>query len=242
MIFIQKYNEIVLLVHPLYDVFFKSDVKHLNYEIIDQLNNPKNKDRKKKIEQIKKTLAIYGRELKKYEKKPNTLFVLINPSLLREADILNNKYKNVDLGKVHSLVEKIFVEYKKKIHRFNLFGFKTLKNRFQTTNFDPEYGKKEFLPRSVLKNIDKEVSIVSFGEYIGRKNKNGCVNVWTKFAINHLKKEKINVSKKKLVDYNSLVLELLKSKNSMYPRVVSGSERRKFFGKHRKQRQKFGKK
>ena len=193
----------VLLVHPLYDVFFKDNPTLLNHKITNDLNDLRNIKRRKQIAQIKKTLSIYGEELLKYKKQPNTLFVLIKPSFLRESDIVFNEYENVSKkNEQHKLVQEMFSVYEKTMERFYKFGQTHLKERFQVSSFDPEFGDKKFLDREVLKKLDSSVKVKSFGEYFSRKE--GCVHCWSRFVKEHLVKNKFKVLEVKIIVNKSL--------------------------------------
>jgi hypothetical protein len=218
----------------LYDVFFKNDPDFLNYKITTDLKDPKNLKRRKQVAQIKQTLAIYGQELLKYQKEPNTLFVLVKPSLLSEADIVLNDYKNVSRKDMqHKLVEEMFSLYEKTMKRFYEFGEKNLAKRFQVTDYDPIAGSKKFLEKEVLDKLDSKVKIVSFGEYLSKTD--GCVNKWTKLVIKYFKKMKIDVVSAKISLNKSLYLY---NDAGIKKKIVSGSDRRKLLGSHRRQRKK----
>jgi hypothetical protein len=203
------------------------------------LKDPNNLQKRKRIAQIKKTLAIYGKELAKYKNSSNTLFVVVKPSLLREADILQNDYKNLPKDvPAHKLVEEMFSMYDKTMDRFYKYGVKTLKGRFQVTNFDPEFGKTKFLDRHIINNLEPKVKLTSFGEYILKKD--GCVHCWSEWVKEHLIKNKIKITAINHLEKKSMLIDgfVNRLKKGILPHVISGSERRKVFGSHKKQRQK----
>lgn len=141
----EKYNEIVVLVHPLWDLLKKQPVTDGYY------NKPKSELSKRELKerelfdfQLKHTLQAYGEEILKHSKNPNTFFIMYLP---KTAQLLDSE----------TLIarEKIL----KKFVSFCEENFKGRNIISSSSNFEID------LPRSLKKNFNKELKLVLFGEY-----------------------------------------------------------------------------
>lgn len=186
-----KYNEIVLLVHPLHNVL---------YEFVEKYDNPENplspeeliiklkKDKRFNV-QIKKSLAAYGKKLLEYKDKPNAVLILI--------EILPTK----PLRHTNEWIYKVMLD------RFTKFGKKHLNERFIITANNPIFDeidsrlKERIVPKSILKRLEPKISVSSFGEYADKTN---CVRTWTSYLLSELRKKKISIDKVDIIKEISL--------------------------------------
>lgn len=143
-----KYENIVMLVHPLYDLIYNDindllserKATNLNQFIKDALKDPKIKH------QLVTTITEYRKELLKYQKDPATLLLIYLPTV-----------KNTDLDFIFKRVSRELIVDLKKIFKERLI----ISTRFSVDNPISE------IP---LKNLSKKVQLKAFGEY-----KNICV-------------------------------------------------------------------
>ena len=143
-----KYENIVMLVHPLYDLIYNDindllserKATNLNQFIKDALKDPKIKH------QLVTTITEYRKELLKYQKDPATLLLIYLPTV-----------KNTDLDFIFKRVSRELIVDLKKIFKERLI----ISTRFSVDNPISE---------TPLKNLSKKVQLKAFGEY-----KNICV-------------------------------------------------------------------
>jgi len=143
-----KYENIVMLVHPLYDLIYNDindllserKATSLNLFIKEALKDPKIKH------QLVTTITEYRKELLKYQKDPATLLLIYLPTV-----------KNTDLDFIFKRVSRELIVDLKKIFKERLI----ISTRFSVDNPISE------IP---LKNLSKKVQLKAFGEY-----KNICV-------------------------------------------------------------------
>ena len=143
-----KYENIVMLVHPLYDLIYNDindllserKATNLNQFIKEALKDPKIKH------QLVTTITEYRKELLKYQKDPATLLLIYLPTV-----------KNTDLDFIFKRVSRELIVDLKKIFKERL----VISTRFSVDNPISE------IP---LKNLSKKVQLKAFGEY-----KNICV-------------------------------------------------------------------
>jgi len=143
-----KYENIVMLVHPLYDLIYNDindllserKATSLNLFIKEALKDPKIKH------QLVTTITEYRKELLKYQKDPATLLLIYLPTV-----------KNTDLDFIFKRVSRELIVDLKKIFKERLI----ISTRFSVDNPISE------IP---LKTLSKKVQLKAFGEY-----KNICV-------------------------------------------------------------------
>jgi hypothetical protein len=154
-----KYENIVMLVHPLYDLIYNDindllserKATSLNLFIKDALKDPKIKH------QLITTITEYRKELLKYQKDPATLLLIYLPTV-----------KNTDLDFIFKRVSKELIVDLKKIFKERLI----ISTRFSVDNLISE------IP---LKNFSKKIQLKAFGEY-----KNICVTTYLDSLANQL--------------------------------------------------------
>jgi len=155
----QKYKQLVLLVHPLYDVFFpKGGYISCFHENNSQFKKAINKEKfidelyfktvKEKDKQIKTSLKIYGEQLKNYVTKPGTFIVFVHP--------VDSHFTEVD--------ELI---YNKLMAKFLKYWKSNFKDRFFTAIVSKSYTKKVGVKgfKDLISKFNKNVNIVAFGVY-----------------------------------------------------------------------------
>ncbi len=146
----EKYENIVMLVHPLYDLLFN----HMNYltkngEItIDELNKAVKKilNNPRVKHQLVTTIAEYKQEILKYKADPLTLVIIYLPTV-----------KETTLDYIFNNISKDFIPNFKKIFKERL----VVSNRFVID---------EDLSKIPLKKLSRNLKLIAFGEY-----KNICV-------------------------------------------------------------------
>jgi len=147
-----KFDEIVMLVHPLFDLIGRrqniSVLKKTNISngklIFDKDCDPKEVELFKK--QISVSLAVYRKTIKEY-KAPNRFFLIVYPSPQK------------DFADIRSILNKQLIDY------MNL----ELKNQFKVY---PEFslGVVESELNDVIPRLKSKVKIIAFGEWA-----DGCV-------------------------------------------------------------------
>ncbi len=159
----RKYDKIVMLVHPMYYVLYNI----LGNYGLDQIKTmfTKKKLPKKVQYLVSILLREYGRAVLEQANNPNTLFVVIEPAFKDRF----NMYSEEELALLKSIHEQILL-------RFYSFAKTKLGDRFQITNFDPDYRDTKFLSRDVLSKLNMSIDITGLGEY-----GDGCVLSWPKY-------------------------------------------------------------
>lgn len=178
----QKYNEIIQLVHPLFDsllsksygIKFRTKEELMNHII----NN------KKELVAISTTLNTYKRAVDVInKKKPNALFVIVLPAA-------EEKFSGKETVAVYNHLVNNLIDYSKRI----------LKNRVEITDFNPQYvGHKQFINPKTYDKLNKNINLYSFGEY-----SDACVTSWLNYSSENLFFKKINVVKKIILKNYSL--------------------------------------
>ncbi|MFA5745963.1 MAG: hypothetical protein WCX82_01340 [archaeon] len=158
----QSYREIILLIHPLFNLFLDK-ISRINFnnkeELLKYLVG-----REPLLINLKETVKDYAKIILKYKNKKGALFVLINPaansSLSFNVDGKKVNWKNLpECQALFSIVNII-----------SAFGRKELGERFVITNFSPEDGYTKLFSEKIYNKLDKYLEIRAFGEYT-----DGCV-------------------------------------------------------------------
>ncbi|GEM_PF-7077495 len=211
-----KFDEIVMLVHPLFDiigneqnifVLKKTNISNGKLIFSDQLD-------KKEVELFKKqvsvSLAVYRKTIKEY-KAPNRFFLIVYP------------YRKKDYSDIRGFFNKQLVDYMKS----------ELKNQFKVyPEFSLGYVKSEL--DNVIPKLKPKVKIIAFGEWA-----DGCVpgqiHALTKFLVDH---NICVVDSKILVDrsikYNDFEKDLGKD---FKHRIISWSQKREQFREFKSNKQ-----
>ncbi|GEM_PF-7089487 len=195
-----KFDEIVMLVHPLYDEFI-SALNPIDIDLIALGDRTKNflKPDELKLYKLKKAellarikvkFGVYGETLLKYKNKPNSLIVLFEP-IHRTNSMVNWRARNI---------QEVYDNYSK---RFYDFCEKNFKGRFLVSSFANGYGKltdnlfsqNGDVDQKYFNKLNKKVKIVGFGEFIF-ESEDGCVNdLAKKVKIRLEEKDHIVISK-----------------------------------------------
>ncbi|MFA5746315.1 MAG: hypothetical protein WCX82_00350 [archaeon] len=182
-----KYNEIYLLVHPLFHY------THGGYSYCDLTRISTQLS-------IKRILNQYGQILQKMKNNPKAIYVVVTPGF----DI--NGVKNEQKIPVYTLKEKN--NNLQLLRRFFNFGETELGDRFIVTNFDSTTeGMKKLFERKMYAKFDKQVKLKYFGEY-----QDACVESWSSYVSRELNERKIKTTKDLLVD-STLALEFRNSES-----------------------------
>lgn len=167
----QKYNQIVVLVHPLWDLLQKSLVITGNY------NKPRSdltiselKERDAFDFQLKHSLQAYGEEIIKHSKDPNTFFIMYLPESISLSQTKSDAARD-------RLLKRFSVFCKKQFKGRNIITF--------SPNFEIDF------PESLKKRLNRELRLIVFGEY-----GNACVNGATAVLKKSLKKSNHEVYSK----------------------------------------------
>jgi len=152
----QKFNEIVLLVHPLYDLLCLKIRIHehirenpeITPEEIREIIRKKLKNAKIK-HNYNQTLKEYKEQIQKYKNKPNTLVILY--------------FSTINYG-----MHKVAIDYL--IQDFVTFCNKTLKGRFIISY---RRNTADLLLDLPIKKLSNHIKLFSFGEY-----RDVCVTDW----------------------------------------------------------------
>jgi len=177
-----KYNEMVVLVHPLYDLLMvksgvpkeiRTDHELTDAEVINKLTeqylNNLLKNEKNRF-QLKHTLQAYGEEILKYKNKPETIVVIFLP-VSPHSKVMNSLFNAIG-------------------GRFIQFCKDTLENRlFIEKNLNTFYSRK------IIKKLNKNLTLRTFGEY-----KDICVKEYTESLETYLIGYDINVKTKKIYE------------------------------------------
>jgi len=195
-----EYNEIVALVHPIYDAIY-TDKNY--YDLLKDGVNPntdaiinKTKKGKQLTIQIKKTLGIYGEFLNQQLSKKNTCVVIYLPSE-HKADVPAKYVSTIfDMYKFHIKTLKNFIlHYKKK------FG-----DRIYISNYSKSHESAPFLSQKILDNLGKSVTLTLFGEYYNPQNERnkGCVHSWGTDLVSKLAFQGVTVKHMKILTEKTL--------------------------------------
>ncbi|GEM_PF-3121703 len=201
---VEKYTDIVALVHPLYDVVYTSKlldetgVFDKNNKLInkntDALFNP-NTDRKQLRTnlkyQIKKSLGIYGAFLNQYISKSNACVVIYipRPDFYEPSIVLPLK-----LLKIKAQLKSDVELYNKLLTPFIKHYESIFKNRLYVTDY--VYGQSSTSPilsADIVRNLSMHITLTVIGEYNTTHSSRGCVNAWKNNISNFLWKKDIKV-------------------------------------------------
>jgi hypothetical protein len=235
----KKYNEIRLLVHPLFDVFFqdgspvssekeqlykrKWDWSKFRFIYPTSFKKTETNDKissyilKKEVAaQLKTTLGIYGKEVLDCKNKPNTLFLTII------------------ISKDEFTSQEAYDLYVNKMKKFIIYGKRVLGDRFIASDFG-EYNNKPF-HKDINKNnkmyslFDKHLKIKAFGEY---SNDDTCIPRETNGLCENLKKIAKITTEKEILYNKSLDLYFYEhDKDGFRNRFLNIEERKRFFKKN----------
>jgi len=169
----QKYNEIVMLVHPLFHIDFDP--------IAGKTDEQRLKDVKFGSQSaLKATLGVYGQVFQRYAENPNALLVVVEPNFA----VWKRK-------RGPEFVERMTEIYKALMKRFEIFfsNHPNFKARFVVTNYDPSFNPNEFLPEEQIRKLDDIIKITSFGEFYG-----ACTHAWADYFKTKLRDYNVNVA------------------------------------------------
>ncbi|MFA5746113.1 MAG: hypothetical protein WCX82_03970 [archaeon] len=214
-----KYNEVVVLVHPLYDLL-KSDFakRALKFKLNKSL--PKeysieylilHNEAKAFNYQLKHTLQAYGEEIKKYVNKPKTLVVMYPP----HPSNLETYFKEQDSGDTREDLARRKKQFEALAGKFVNFSKTQLKERFVIDNISKASDIPRF-PDTLVSNLDKNISLKLFGEY-----GDYCVIRWKTNLAADLEKKGFNV-KSEIISEKTLYREesVLRRKGKLDLRVL----------------------
>jgi len=241
---VEKYDTLVVLVHPLYLVFDKmilpygldkfkkislDDYKNKNINdfaksIVEDILSPKNnaKPELNKVNKIiKKEFGEYGKLIQTYKDNPKTCVCIVNQHIRTFEDFKHEtgeKYAQYFRYNVYKKVHDTLLE------RFNLRGKEWLQDRFVITTFSPGHDSN-FLSQEYYSRFNKEIKIIGFGEYY-----NDCVKKWcNEYIPTKLYKNKIKVKQIELLENKSIrsYHNLIREGTGLGDRLLFGHERRK---------------
>jgi hypothetical protein len=207
-----KYNEIVMIVHPLFRLL-------RNIKKIEE-NNKQTKVSKKYITKIKHALkgslqrqfnnsiSVYKKTIIETKKSQKSKCVIFEPKIPDFEHI-------IDL-KLYDLYMKDFYNFSKKA-----LGERVLIVKFDRNS---KTGTDVFDNR-IYKDLEKNVKLKALGEYADKNKKEGCVISWSELAEKELKKRGFKLISKKIEYTKSFskinklqrIKEVLKSKYKRLP-------------------------
>jgi len=241
---VEKYDTLVVLVHPLYLVFDKmilpyglnkfkkfslDDYKKINLNdfaksIVEDILSPKKnaKPELNKVKRIiKKELGEYGKLIQKYKEDPKICLCIVNQHIRTFDEFKNQTGESYNLYFRYNVYKKVQDTL---LERFNLRGKEWLQDRFITTTFSPGHDSN-FLPKEYYSKFNREINIIGSGEYFDE-----CVKKWcneyipTKLYQNGVKVKEIKLLKNYSIrSYNNFVRE----GTGLGDRLLFGHERRK---------------
>jgi len=182
----QKYNEIVMLVHPLYDVFFTHEFNYIlrkttikdNRLVFDKSLLKKDVDLFKK--QISVSLAVYRKTIKERDKGNN--FFILN-ELCVDKTFIDSIPERKDM---YDLVMRPLKEYIEKKFKNRFFVFYNQVSSAEAL----EERESNFL--KLKKKLASEIKLIGFGEYA---NKDRCVNQSMNYVSEKITKKESNLDK-----------------------------------------------
>jgi hypothetical protein len=229
------FSELIVLVHPLYDLVFGE-----NYEqsIIKNNFNPnikkiKSKE-KKSFSQLKKSLGIYGDFLNR-QTDENKLIIVYKPNLKRFFSNSHKREYNKNI-KIYDVLLNKFISYFKK--KFS--------NRFYVSSFDPNEPSSDlFLSKKLQNQLKSEININLLGEYYTKylSSTYGCVPTWEQYLNKKLENIGVKVNESKIISSKTLAFNDPKFKEDGFrDKLIRGHERRKIQNKKKKDKLKINKK
>jgi hypothetical protein len=180
----KKYNEVVLLVHPLYRLLRNikryqyinnnlKGIKKITAKISQKLKGSFNR-------QYNNSISVYKKAVIETKKNKNSLFVVFEPKIPGFENSINQE--------LYDIYIKNFYEFSKK----------ALGNRFLSVSYDPLKNNFDVFDNRIYENLDKKIKIRAFGEYADKKRNEGCVIEWTNLFKEELKKRKITLISEKI--------------------------------------------
>jgi len=194
----KKYTEVVLLVHPLFDIFRPyGKIRVSKFNEVFNVDN-KNKLHKNLEIQLKRSLELYGKEILNHKKKKETVFVLLLPP--KNARIFSRGFGNEEYAEVN---EQRYKKYNELLAKFIEFGTRTLKERFVLSKDYAAYNISSFaklstISQQIIPRLNKNVTLRSFGEFLTGSD-NGCVNLYSDVFANTCRDNNIFVKKEFIV-------------------------------------------
>jgi len=199
----KRYNEIVLLVHPLYDATFTSFDVSITKKHIEAISNPNTKNkqlRKELLSQIKKTLGIYGDFLNKFVNKKETGIIFYSP---RDDLEVSTKEKKI-IKQSMDVYTKVLTPFLN--HYTALFN-----ERLYISDYHSLFPHitKPIISKEMSANLDKEINLIMLGEYYNsRKGDQGCVynlkqNFIKYLESNNTQIKKISLIKERILSFKS---------------------------------------
>jgi hypothetical protein len=184
-----RYSKIILLVHPLYDLFYNSKLSSFS-NTNSLAKSIKKLDSKKSTVDIKKTLMIYGKFLNENVSKDSVV-------LLLKPDLVSFYPDNLK-------VRELSKQYDESLKKFIDFFNRKFENRFcvyqGNTFFDRT--EKSVFPKTIYEKLASSLEILSFGEYFSknRVSNKGCVPSFSNKLLTFLEKKgfslKIRIAEK----------------------------------------------
>jgi hypothetical protein len=198
-----KYNEIIQLVHPLFDIFlshnyqsqFKTEEEFFKYlssnkEELIKLNTL--------VKSYKKVISIIKTQ------KPNALFVIINPL---DSEILDGDIQS----KAH----------KKAVNELMSYAKQELKDRFEYTSFDPGLGNNNlFKKEEIYERLNRNLKVYSFGEYA-----DACASTWLEHTCENLQERRFNIIDARIIRNRSITLSPNSIKTHLDKKIKLKQER-----------------
>lgn len=187
---VQKYNEIIVLVHPLYDLINSEYVKSGEFlltkdEILESRGRYKMEDREKFNYQLKQSLQAYGEEIIKQAKNKNAFLILYVPKhTLIYAEY--QRYRERQASKLPKKLLKRFIDFCK-----TQFKGRCVISYKDTSKLDQPSSYKINLP----KRFEKKLSLKFFGEYGDQ-----CIDCARKFLSYDLKNKGHDIDYKLIND------------------------------------------
>lgn len=240
----KKYNEIVLLVHPLFSVIYGPvinsvlNTKHndLSEYIIDKsIYNQKPRTEEEILAfiqnskalqvRLKKALAEYGKRLLEYKKRPNTLVIIFksyNPITVDKINEIGLRpLGNTEKKQKFDLAEAIYQSlYNRLTDKFIDFAKRELgRERVVVSDYFFERHKNPITPKLVSR-LESKIKLKAFGEYSNR-----CVEEWGEAMYLELFKRGVR-SDFKVIRSSSIMSETEKPYKEINSRFLFGHDRR----------------
>jgi len=197
----QKFDEIVMLVHPLWSEFKSGgfDLELLakgskDLKLLNEIELNRFRLQKRLFDaRVKIKFGVYGETLLRYKNKPSTVIVLFD---LDSLVFLNKDVKNI---------------YFKSLKRFTNFCTREFKDRFVISKLNDLnksakhkniFSDNEKLNKKYMEKLSKNIKLVSFGEVT--TGSIGCIPQWTRMVANKLTDAKYKIVSKNTIAESSL--------------------------------------
>jgi thiamine kinase-like enzyme len=161
-----KYNKIVMLVHPFFDLMLSYRKSFLSRNIHRDNIDDNSVFSEDYLRKFKILLGAYGKALIEASKDPKACFIVVEPNF---RSVLKSAYDPNIESMYYRITSKFF-------SRLKLF----FDNKIYFTNFFPDANTSEIISQDLLNKLETKVKLESFGEYT-----EFCVNNWRN---KHLKK------------------------------------------------------